>query len=749
MEIRKIEDVKNGGDAAQAALTRTLIQASEAYYNGNARMSDIFFDQEVERLKKMEEESGFVFEGSPTTFVGASSVTELKEVVHAHAALSLDKVKYKDRNDLIKWLKDGKDDAVLSWKNDGLTVCATYEDGKLVQAVTRGNGIVGSDVTHNAIYFKGLPGKIAYKDHLEVRGEAVMSTAEFERVNALAGGKYENPRNLASATIQMLDANESKKREIRFIAFELVAPDTDTIIGDDSNGVVNIDFNLRFQHERLGWLKSLGFNVVENEKVNSTNILDRIEVWKAGLEKLDYPTDGLVVSYDDMEYGMSLGATEHHFRHSIALKWPDERVETTIRDIRWTIGKTGVITPTAVFDTVRLGLGSDVERAQLHNLSYMKNIPWTDEEENPEIRGKIMIGSKAKVYLANMIIPQVASIVNAEGDIEVEIPTVCPVCGEPTKIENNDGVESLYCTNTSCPGRQVESLFNTFSKDGLNVKGLGKSQIEDLMEAGMVNATPFSFYDMARAYREFEANPNKNLSEPGYLELEKLLAKNGWGQKKWNNLIDAIDASRKVTLQKFLYSLNIPDLGNDLSKKLNKLWNGDVKAFIAFVENVSQYAFERVEDIKAAHPDEEKVNEIYRSSEGYKILTAIDGVGDVKALSVVKWADEVSAYREVWDDFMGLVNALEFPQVDEKTSSDSSLEGLTFVITGKVFDYKNRDEFQASVEARGGKVAGSVSAKTSFLVNNDVTSTSGKNAKAKELNIPIISEAEFIERFGR
>ncbi len=707
--------------SAQAVLTQELAEANKAYRNsGITLMSDLEYDKKLEELAALEEKNGFKYDISPTDKVGAEVVSALKKVTHEAPALSLDKVKYKDRENLVKWLRDseGHDGAVMSWKNDGLTVVATYDEGKLTQAVTRGDGVTGSDITHNARFFKGLPLGIPFAGHLVVRGEAVMSFAEFERVNAENDGIYENPRNLASATIQMLDANESRKREIRFIAFELVEPGTvDAIIG----------FNLRYQIERFNWLLSLGFDVVENEKVNSTNILDRIEVWKSSLEQLDYPTDGLVISFDDMEYGMSLGNTGHHFRHSMALKWSDETMETTIRDIEWSVGKTGIITPVAIFDEVRLGLGSNVTRASLHNLSIMRKLG-------------VKIGCKAQVYLANMIIPQLASTDNQGESLNYpEYPHVCPVCGEPTEVSEDNGVRTLHCENRSCAARQIGSLMNTFSKDGLFIKGLGESQIQDLIEYGIVDATPLSFYKATTAF-----SSGKEFSD----KVVKLLEKDGWGKKKWENLVDAINTSRNTTLQKFLYSLNVPLLGNDLSQKLSRHFNDDVDAFVAFIEGVSAYVNKNKEKFIEAVDNNERTDELYRLSPAYKELFSIDGVGDEKTLNIIKWADETSAYLEVWQEFIGLMHELYFPE-PKSEASDNILEGLTFVITGAVHDYKNRDEFKTSVEARGGKVAGSVSAKTSFLVNNDITSTSGKNAKAKELNIPIISEDEFISRFGK
>ena len=715
----------------QKELTNRLIEASEAYYAGNPMMSDHEFDEELETLRAMEQGSGKIYPGSPTQNVGAQVVTELKKARHEQPALSLDKVKYKDRWDLIKWLDNRQ--AVMMWKCDGSTVVLTYDGGKLTSAVTRGNGEEGSVITHNARFFKGVPEKICFTGHLVVRGEAMMANAEFERINAEAGGIYENARNLATATIQMLDAGESSKREIIFKAFELVSPEPQgENIQTDGTLSAFAETNLAYMGDRLDWIEKLGFDVVDYEYVDSTDVLQKIEEWKEDVQNLPYPTDGLVISYNNLEEGWALGSTGHHPRWALALKWTDEAVETTIRDIEWSVGKTGVITPVAVFDEVRLGLGSNVSRASLHNISIMRSMP---AEESPFDRESVRIGSKAKVYLANMIIPQIASIRNTwDGGSTcptqyIEIPSRCPVCGGVTEVRENNGIKTLYCTNHSeCPAQQIGKLMNTFGKDGLFVKGLGESQIEDLLNARLVTADPRSFYEMAgvwefmRSGDYLENDHDETFKEVVY----ELLDKDGWGQKKWENLIDAINASRKTTLQKFLYSLNIPLLGNDLSKKLSKFWGGDVKNFVDFVNFVNE-----------------------DPSQALYALIELDGIGDEKARSIVSWAEEVTAYRERYEDFMALIGELKFPDMNETPSADTSLDGLTFVITGSVHEYKNRDEFKASVEARGGKVAGSVSAKTTALVNNDIESTSGKNQKAKELGIEIISEVEFISRYGK
>lgn len=748
----------------QKALTEELCLASKAYYDGEPIMSDIEFDKKLDKLKEMEKESKKIFSNSPTVNVGAVSVTTLKKVRHEHPALSLDKIKYKDREDLLKWLKNER--AVMSWKCDGSTVVLTYDDGNLTSAVTRGDGEEGSDITHNARFFKGIPISIPVMGHIVVRGEAMMSNKEFEHINAEAGGIYENARNLATATIQMLDSNESRKREIIFKAFELVTPGVDSYDFDMGSETL---YDLSQMAGRLAWLEILGFDVVDRTYCTEDNILSKIEEYKEKVRDLPYPTDGLVISYDDLKYGWTLGSTGHHPRWAIALKWTDETVTTTIRNIEWSVGKTGVITPVAVFDEVRLGLGSNVTRASLHNLSIMKRLG-------------IKKNCKAEVYLANLIIPQIASCncdnnmeeayekarkylesiatsqyydivedsyeydnglilieydsqaaldgnedgeinhtcVNVEDFIEIssefEVPDVCPVCGADTKIIENNGVKTLHCPNhDGCPAQQIGKLMNTFGKDGLFIKGLGESQMEDLLNTKLITPDSDSVFEL----------PKRVLYEQEYKDRQqKLLSMDGWGEQKWANLMNAIEDARNTTLQKFLYALNIPLLGNDLSKKIAKFMDNDVDKFAAWVS------------ICKDNPES-----------CFSMITSLDGVGEEKARNIVSWAKTTASNAVKNASFHNLISSLKFENSGEM--SDASLTGLTFVITGAVNVYKNRDEFKASVEARGGKVAGSVSKNTTALVNNDVTSTSGKNQKAKELGIEIISEDEFISRYGK
>lgn len=695
----KIIPLNQNDHSRQAELTKTLAAASAAYYNGiPSGMSDLEFDRAQEILLKIEAASGFAYEGSPNIAVGARKVTALESAKHEEAALSLDKVKYKDRESLKDWLSEK--DGLLSWKMDGLTIVNTYENGELISSVTRGDGETGSVITHNALFFEGLPQKIPYKGKIVVRGEAVMTYEDFEAANEEAGGIYENPRNLAAATVQMLDAEESRKRKIQFYAFKLVEPKPDNELATCIEDGYYFDMSL--EEDRFLFMKALGMNVVKYDLVNKNNILETVDEYQKTIKNNIFPTDGLVLSYDNQVFAESLGNTNKHPRGSIALKWTDETKTTTIRDIFWSVGKTGQITPVAVFDPVRLGIGSTVTRASLHNLSIMEKMPHSGELGALGIMSPIQYGSEVEVYMANMIIPQIASSKGGTG--KIVIPDTCPVCGRPTHIDQKNGVKVLYCGNADCAARTRGMLENAFSKDGLNIKGIGPSQIEELQQKKLITRYPVELFTLVKQ------RPNIP---------EELLNTDGWGVKKWENLVSAVNKARKTTLRRFLYSLSIPLLGNDLSKKLHSYWNGDVEKFIKFVEGPS-----------------------------LEELMSIDGIGPEKASNIVDWCNHTRHDTLKYSMLKCLVEELEFEK-PQKSDADSSLQGLTFVITGDVYQYKNRDEFKASVETRGGKVAGSVSKKTTYLVNNDLESMSGKNKKAKELGIPVISEDEFIKKYGK
>ena len=651
----------------QKELTEQLIRASEAYYNGNIPlMTDKQFDELLDTLKTMEEESGIVLENSPTIKVG-STVDSLKKSKHEYPTLSLNKIKYKDKEDIYKWLETVDNEAVMSLKLDGLTVVATYNNGKLEKAVTRGDGTQGSDITHNAAFFKGLPKAIDFKDKLIVRGECTMTMKEFKRINELVGDLYENPRNLASATIQMLDSNESRKREIVFTAFDVVS---------DSG----------FFDEELDKVKELGINTVDYELVNKDNILSIIEEWKEKVKKIDIPTDGLVFTSRNIELFNKLGNTGHHPRGAIALKWTDETKTTTIRDIEWSVGRTGIITPVAIFDKVRLGLGSNVTKASLHNLSIMEKLG-------------VRINSQTEIFLSNMIIPQVASVKDTKNSIDVEIPKTCPSCGKKLTIKENNGIKTLHCLNKDCPKQNISNILNTFSNEALFVKGLGESQIEDMLTTKVVTNKISDFYKLPKELPE---------------ELKEL---NGWGDKKWSNILKGIEESRKTTLSKFLVSLNVPLLGNDLSKKMATLLGSPDKFKLILTDN------KELDDF-------------------VELMKNTQGIGPIKTNLFYEWAKTVNI-----DEVLDLMNELEFEDISKGNNND--LQGLIFVITGSVHNFKNRKEFKAYVENKGGKVTGSVSKNTNYLVINDLNSTTSKANKARELNVPLISEDEFIKKYGK
>ena len=695
MELIERKLSNNVGELAK--LTLKLRKAANAYYEATPVLEDIEYDRLIDELGKMEKANGFYYKGSPSynaPYPGIYHDEELDRmlnenaenkaflrVMHEEPALSLDKVKYANRQDLITWLStDGRDalGGVLSYKMDGLTVICTYDGGHLTRCETRGDGQTGLDITRNAVNFFGVPKDIPYKEHLVMRGEAVMSQAEFDRVNDLSGGIFENARNLVSATVQMQDAEEAKKRRVDVIAFKLVYPKANDVLSQ-----------LLTETGCFEFLSDNGFSVVPHKSVTKDTLLDEIEACKKRVKAYEFPTDGLVLSGEDAVNAEALGTTGHHPRGSIAMKWTDELYPTTLRDIEWSVGKTGVITPVAIFDTVRMGLGSNVTRASVHNLSIMEKLGLRKD-------------AKIHTYLANLIIPQIADADG--GDEAFVIPKVCPVCGEETEVRSVNGVKTLHCNNANCAARTRGMLVNAFSRDGLDVKGLGPSQIEDLQEAKLITKYAAEIYTLKKR-------------TDGKLP-EALASKDGWGEKSWKNLLDAVDASRKTTLQRVLYSLGIPLLGHDLSKKLTAYWESDAEKFKAYYEEPS-----------------------------YDELVKIDGVGDIKARNVYDWCRFTKADAVKNMMFNVLMDELQIAKPEKK--AEETLGKMTFVITGDVHIYKNRDEFKASVEARGGKVSGSVSKKTDYLVINDLTSTTGKAQKARELGVPMISEDQFVEKFGK
>lgn len=642
-------------------LIDVLNKAAYAYYAKNMEiMSNYEYDALYDELVLLEEETGVVLSNSPTIHVGFEAVDELPKERHEKPMLSL--AKTKSREELREWL-NGKE-ALLSWKLDGLTIVLTYENGTLQKAVTRGNGEIGEVITNNARVFKNIPHKIAFEGRLILRGEAVITYSDFEKVNAEiaeADAKYKNPRNLCSGSVRQLNNEITSKRNVRLFAFNLV-----DAIGADGAAV---DFKNDRENQFL-FLKEQGFDVVEYYRVNPDTIMDTIEQFATKIVDYDVPSDGLVLTLCDLAYGESLGRTAKFPRDSIAFKWADETAETTLLEIEWSPSRTGLINPVAIFEPVQLE-GTTVSRASVHNLSIMEEL-------------ELGIGDRITVYKANMIIPQIAE--NLTRSRKIQIPKTCPVCGRTTQICQENDTKTLVCPNPECEAKKIKSFTLMVSRDALNIDGLSEATLEKFIAKGFIH----SFADIFRLNR-FEK------------EITKM---DGFGEKSFQNLMAALEQARNTTLPRYLYAIGIAGIGVANAKVL-------CKAF--------QYDFEK---IKSATMEE---------------LSEVDGIGEVLAEGIISYfADEKKAQNAL--------ELLEELQIEkpEQNEEEQIFAGMTFVITGNVYHYANRNEVKDVIEQKGGKVAGSVSSKTNYLINNDVTSTSGKNKKAKELGIPIISEEEFI-----
>ncbi|MBQ1171461.1 MAG: NAD-dependent DNA ligase LigA [Lachnospiraceae bacterium] len=642
-------------------LIDVLNKAAYAYYAKDMEiMSNYEYDALYDELVLLEEETGVVLSNSPTIHVGFEAVDELPKERHEKPMLSL--AKTKSREELRDWL-NGKE-ALLSWKLDGLTIVLTYEKGTLQKAVTRGNGEIGEVITNNARVFKNIPHKIAFEGRLILRGEAVITYSDFEKVNAQiadAEAKYKNPRNLCSGSVRQLNNEITSKRNVRLFAFNLV-----DAIGADG---VAVDFKNDRENQFL-FLKEQGFDVVEYYRVNPDTIMDTIEQFATKIVDYDVPSDGLVLTLCDLAYGESLGRTAKFPRDSIAFKWADETAKTTLLEIEWSPSRTGLINPVAVFEPVQLE-GTTVSRASVHNLSIMEDL-------------ELGIGDRITVYKANMIIPQIAE--NLTRSRKLQIPKTCPVCGKATQIRQENETKTLVCPNPECEAKKIKSFTLMVSRDALNIDGLSEATLEKFIAKGFIH----SFADIFRLNR-FEK------------EITKM---EGFGEKSFQNLMAALKQARNTTLPRYLYAIGIAGIGVANAKVL-------CKAF--------QYDFEK---IKSATMEE---------------LSEVDGIGEVLAEGIISYfADEKKSQNAL--------ELLEELQIEkpEQNNEEQIFAGMTFVITGNVYHYANRNEVKDVIEQKGGKVAGSVSSKTNYLINNDVTSTSGKNKKAKELGIPIISEEEFI-----
>ena len=639
-------------------LIEVLNKASKAYYAEDIEiMSNAEYDALYDELLMLEEKTGTVLAGSPTANVGYEAVDNLPKETHESPMLSLDKTK--DREALRDWLNGHE--ALLSWKLDGLTIVLTYENGTLSKAVTRGNGEVGEVVTNNAKTFINLPHKIAYKGKLIIRGEAVISYDDFNKINEEIpeeGAKYKNPRNLCSGSVRQLNNEITAKRNVRFIAFNYV-----------SQGGSDTDFKLR--SEQFDFLKKQGFEVVEYHKVTEDSILDKISYFAKMVANYPIPSDGLVLTYNDIEYGRSLGRTAKFPRDSIAFKWADETANTHLIDMEWSPSRTGLINPVAIFEPVELE-GTTVSRASVHNVSIVKSL-------------MLGIGDEISVYKANMIIPQIKENFTKSGNLT--IPKFCPACSEKTQIKNENGVETLYCVNEACPAKQIKRFSLFVSRDAMKIDGLSEATLEKFISVGFIKKLS-DIYKLAE-------------------HKEAICNMDGFGDKSYEKLISSIEKSRDVLLPNLIYALGILNVGLSNAKIICKAFDYDI------------------EKIKNATVEE---------------IAVTDNIGDVIATSVFDFFHD----SEKLSEFNELVNELNI-LIPEKKETNSNIGGKTFVITGSLNTYENRNALKDLIESLGGKVAGSVSAKTDYLINNDVTSNSSKNKKAKELNVQIISEEDFNE----
>ena len=640
-------------------LVALLNKASEVYYQGKDEIMDNYeYDRLYEELEKLEKDTGMVLAGSPTVRVGYEVLSALPKETHPSPMLSLDKTKETDQ--LVSWL--GNKEGLLSWKMDGLTIVLSYEDGKLVKAVTRGNGQVGEVITNNAKVFKNIPLEIPFKNHLVLRGEAVISYSEFERINQLLGEEeqYKNPRNLCSGSVRQLNNEITAKRNVEFYAFALVEAD-------------GMDFG-NSQKNKMEFLEGQGFDVVEYKMVNAGNIADTVKWFQDKITSNDFPSDGLVLIYEDIAYGDSLGRTAKFPRNSIAFKWADETADTKLLGIEWSASRTGLINPIALFESVELE-GTTVSRASVHNLSIVEQLQLGE-------------GDIIQVYKANMIIPQIAQ--NLTRSSNIKVPSECPVCGKKTSIHEENGVKVLVCENEDCLAKKIKSISHFVSRDAMNIDGLSEATIEKLVGKGLLHGLAGLFC------------LNKYKDE--ITEME------GFGEKSFEKLVQAAGNAKKTTVARFVYSLGIPNIGLSNAKMVCKYMDND---------------FERVR-----HASKEE-------------LVEIDGIGEIIAESFANFFEE-PGNNKIVDD---LLEVIEFEK-EETNPEEEDMAGINFVITGKVNIFANRNSVKEIIEARGGKVTGSVTSKTNFLINNDVLSNSSKNKKAKELDIPIITEEEFIKKFN-
>ena len=638
-------------------LVELLNKAGKSYYSeGRELMSNYEYDALYDELGMLEKETGYILSNSPTVNVGYEVLSELPKERHESPMLSLDKTKSPEA--LAEWL--GSQKGLLSWKLDGLTIVLTYDNGQLQKAVTRGNGEVGEIITNNARVFKNVPVTIPFKGKLVLRGEAIITYSDFERINEQipeADAKYKNPRNLCSGSVRQLNNEITAQRNVHFFAFTLVSAQ-------------DVDFDNSRQRQ-FEWLKDQGFSVVEYKMVTKDTILDMIEWFEKTIVTNDFPSDGLVILYDDIAYGDSLGRTAKFPRNAMAFKWTDETAETTLREIEWSASRTGLINPVAVFDPVELE-GTQVSRASVHNISIVES-------------SRSGIGDRIKVFKANMIIPQIAENLTQSGNLE--IPEVCPVCGGKTQIKQVNDVKTLYCINEDCQAKHVKSFAHFVSRDALNIDGLSEATLEKFIQHGFL----------------------KNFCDLYHLEKfrDEIIALDGFGEKSYENLLTSVENSRNTTLPKFIYGLGIANVGLSNAKMIVQALGNDIEKII---------------------------------HAGRQELEKIDGVGAVIADTFASYFENEKNKEE----FYKLLQEMHIEKAPDN-QNNQILTGKVFVITGSLEHFENRNQLKERIEQLGGRVTGSVTGKTSYLINNDSHSTSSKNKTAAKLGVPVITENEFLE----
>lgn len=644
----------------QKELTKKLDEAARAYYQEDRElMSNLEYDALYDELLLLEKKTGMVLANSPTMQVGYEAVDQLPKETHEVPMLSLDKTKE------LETLREfvGEHKTLLSWKLDGLTIVLTYEKGELQKAVTRGNGVVGEVITNNARVFQNIPLRIAYPGRLVLRGEAIITYSDFEKINASiedAEAKYKNPRNLCSGSVRQLNNQVTAKRNVRFYAFGLVRAE---------------DMDFENSHEKeFQWLKKLGFDVVEYRVVTAENLDQAMEYFSEAVQKNDFPSDGLVALYDDIAYGQALGRTAKFPRNAFAFKWADEMRETHLLEIEWSPSRTGLINPVAIFEPVELE-GTTVSRASVHNVSILKEL-------------ELGIGDVVKVYKANMIIPQIAENLTRSG--KLTIPDTCPVCGQEARVVRENEVEALYCMNPACEAKKIKAFTHFVGRDAMNIDGLSEATLEKFIARGFIH----DFGDI------FEIDRYR----------EQIVEMEGFGEKSFRRLAESLEKARHTTLPRVIYSLGIANIGLANAKVICRHFDNDLE--------------------KLRRATEEEVS-------------AIESIGPVIARSLVEYFSGEENNRKLTH----LLTHLDIEQ--EKAGGEQSFAGLNFVITGSVERFANRSEAKEFIESLGGKVTGSVTGKTSYLINNDTTSGSSKNKKARELGIPVISEEELLKLAGK